>query len=232
LIDHVVGEFDARRLQFTGYDASRTLTTRPPAPLTPAQLAGLTLAGGAPLPPSLARWLAFDAGFLDALIPSPAQPTLTPRRLPEVVAPAWAASFENAARALLTGSCYVLAEGSDSTCVLYVGAADALGEYPVLDVRTDDEPAVALLAPGFDVWLAERLRVLDLGGARDLSDPEPYAAALEAQARLNLGGRRALQANTWTHYDATGHERSDLPEPEPLSSPRVDGGKKGKKKRR
>jgi len=243
LVEHVIAEFAAGRLQLLGYSPSGELVTREPAPLTPEQLAGLTLAGGAPLPPSLRRWLAFDAKFfpslpfVPSLIEKPDRPALEPRRLPELVGPTWAPSFQNLAQELLTGAFYVLAQGSDSTFALYVGQAgqpDALGEYPVLDVRTDDEPNVTLLAPGFDVWLALRMNTLDLEGARNLFDYAPYASAMEEQARLNLAGHRALEANEWTHYDSAGNMRSDLPEPEPISTRAGTGGsgKKKKKKRK
>ncbi|KYF49762.1 hypothetical protein BE04_24715 [Sorangium cellulosum] len=195
----------------------------------------MTLGGGAPLPPSLRRWLAFDAKLFPSLIETPEHPALKPRRLPEIINPAWAPSFENLAREILTGECYVLAEGSDSTYALYAGKEDGLGEYPVLDVRIDDEPGAALLAPGFDVWLAWRMNALDLGGARNLFDYEPYAPSMEEQARLNLAGHRALEANEWTHYDLAGNVQRDLPEPEPIST-RVaagdGGGSKNKKKKR
>lgn len=190
-------------------DRHRPTLRRPATPVPEDELAGLTLVGGRPLPESLARWLRFDGWSMASLIGEPERPELRPMALRELIArafggfardPAWAAFDE-----LLPGACYLLPGGSDARRFLYVGEADAAGEYPVLCVDTHDIPFVCVYSPGFDVWLAEHFRRLPGYSRRtytDMFDHPAYGAAMVEQARRNFGGFRAL--------DQSGHDTSHL----------------------
>jgi hypothetical protein len=165
-----------------------------PAPL----LAELSFPDGKPLPPSLRRWLAYDASFVRLFV-DPRRPHFHPLGFRQLLTQefggfgsddAWEVFDE-----LLPGACYLLPGGSDARRFLYVGEADALGEYPVMCVDTHEVAFVCVYSPGFDVWLAEYFRKLP-GYSRstytDLFDHPDYGAAMAEQARRNFGGYRAL----------------------------------------
>lgn len=195
LVEHVAGEITAGRIPLLRATGLGKVERRGPAPLTPAQIAALELVDGKPVAPSLARWLACDALLLPEIIRDVSAPLLDPKPLRELVAAPLADRFAASFSGRLPGALYPLTTGSDCTWVLYVGDADAIGEYPVLELRVDDVPSITLAAPGFDVWLAMRMRVLDLEGQRDLSRVPSYAAAMDAQARANLGGERFIEVD-------------------------------------
>ena len=106
---------------------------------------------GKPLPPSLQRWLAFDAGWLYQFgwLSSLQMPQLTPRRLDEVVAEGleyagWAEEYVPLGHRL--SECFLLPPfGGESCHVLVVSEPDALGEYPVLVADTDDTPLLEMV---------------------------------------------------------------------------------------
>ncbi|WP_371502007.1 hypothetical protein OG871_33705 [Kitasatospora sp. NBC_00374] len=143
-----------------------------PVPLPAEVLDKLRLPGGRPLPPSLRRWLAFDASWLAGLgwYPDPAAPDLA--GLPLQAATDLLYGFGSADavwsemvgefETVLPGRCFPLAGGSDSRRLLYVGEPDSAGEYPVLVTDVDDLPYVAVMYPGLDVYLAHEAGVLDL----------------------------------------------------------------------
>lgn len=195
LVEHVVGEITSGRIPLLRPLSPGKVERRDPAPLTLAQVAALRLVDDKPISPSLARWLAFDALLLPEIIADPSTPLLEPKSLEALVTAPFASAFAATLRQRLPGALYPLTTGSESTWVLYVGEPDAKGEYPVLELRCDDTPSVALVAPGFDVWLAARMRVLDLEGQRDPSRVPSYAAAMDAQAHANLGGERFLEVD-------------------------------------
>ena len=154
-------------------------------PLAAALVAKLRL-GGARVPKSLARWLAFDT----ALAP--------PHRSGELVATPLAQIAKKLAPHLaglgldydrLPGACYLLQLGDEQASFLYAGVPDADGELPVLvlDAREQD---VALAAPGFDVWLATVHDVVPSEAIGEL--PEAYGKLMAEHARLSLGGKRSV----------------------------------------
>jgi hypothetical protein len=151
-------------------------------PLTPAQLDALRLPGDRPLPPSLRRWLAYDARWI-GLFADLRKPVLRPMSLSALVAQeldeAWGevcAAFEE----LIPAPCLLLPLGADSRRFLYLGEPDELGEYPVLVVDTDDVAYICVEAAGFDLYLAD---------AFDVSAPGANAqAAIADQARRNCKG--------------------------------------------
>ncbi|MFJ3791283.1 hypothetical protein [Kitasatospora sp. NPDC090091] len=140
-----------------------------PVPLSPAVIDRLRLAGDRPLPPSLRRWLAFDSSWLSEIgwYDDEQAPVFEGRALGGTaewmygsggVMVGMFADFER----LLPSACLPLVGGSDSRRLLYLGRPDSTGEYPVLVTDIDDLPYVAVMYPGFDVYLADLAGVIDL----------------------------------------------------------------------
>lgn len=158
-------------------------------------LASLRFPGGEPLPPSLRRWLAFDADH-PALVGDPRAPSFTPLTLAELLDQEFGEGTSRrgweAICAALPGDCFLLPGGSDSRRFLYVGRADALGEYPVLTIDTDELPFACVSHPGLDVWLADDAELLgrERRSYAGLFDDPTFGPAMAEQARQNLGGRR------------------------------------------
>jgi hypothetical protein len=198
----------------------------PAQPVPADALAGLTLAGGRPLPASLRAWLAYDAAFVK-LFADPARPVFRPLGFRQLLTQefggfgsddAWQVFDER-----LPGACYLLPGGSDARRFIYVGEPDAHGEYPVMCVDTHDIPFVCVYTPGFDVWLAETFKQLP-GYTRhtytDLFDQPDYARDMADQARRNFGGYRALDetgadtthldGNDWAEATGMGSRRTML----------------------
>jgi hypothetical protein len=166
-------------------------------------LARLTLPNGAPLPPSLRTWLAFDAAWLASLGWFELEPEFawTPRTLGQIAAAEYGgdsdvedheddAEDEDSSPdssdfeldwakefdvpGLAHG--FLLPGGSDSRRVYMLSSsADAEGDHPVLFTDIDEHPVVGILFPGFDVWLAEQARVLSVAK----QDPSTYTDAFE-----------------------------------------------------
>jgi hypothetical protein len=160
-----------------------------PRPMRPEVIAALRFANGAPLPPSLARFLAFDTTWLRARFPGWKLPHLAVATVARLVADTlagFAQAFQPLPPGMPPGLALGLDSGSDSMRLLFLGKTDTHGEYPILGVDVDDEPNVVVAAPGFDVWLAQQS-----GLVRSL---KAYKSDLIAQQRLNLGGRARLDA--------------------------------------
>ncbi|MFD9124618.1 hypothetical protein [Kitasatospora sp. NPDC059571] len=147
-----------------GWDTTDAPDIDTAVPLPPDVLDALTLPDGRPLPPSLRRWLAFDASWLAAIgwYADPAAPRFDAGTLSATVArmfefgPAdsvWRDSFAEF-ETLLPGLCLPLVGGCDSRRFLYLGEPDSHGEYPVLVADMDDIPYVGVEYPGLDVYLA------------------------------------------------------------------------------
>lgn len=171
---------------------ARKVLGHAPEGLSEEALAKLTFPGGKPLPPSLRRWLAYDARWLDwfADLTRPSLPVvgfhqMMVEQFDEQMADVW--DFSD----MLPEHCYCVPGGSDSRRFLYVGQADEAGEYPILLVDTDDVPFVCVEYPGFDVYLASTFDAIELRGEEVysglFSDPL-YGPAMVQQARLNLHG--------------------------------------------
>jgi hypothetical protein len=201
-------------------------------PLSRDLLARLTLPNGAALPPSLRAWLAFDAAWLASLGWFTLEPefTWTPRSLGEIAAaeyggelrgaradrgegeeaprssdaePNWAREFD--VPALDQG--FLLPGGSDSRRIfMLTSSADSEGEFPVLFTDIDDQPTVGVLSPGFDVWLAEKARVLSVARKESptytdaFADPR-FAARCRHHAEVTFAGAQAVE------YPATAASR-------------------------
>lgn len=184
------------RLENEGMGALGTLDA--PRPMERSRIDALRFPNGDELPPSLARWLAFDAawlGWLDeegglALGPSP---------IARVAERAF--GFTECARdfgvleATLPADAYLLPKGTSARRILYTGAVDDRGEMPVLVLDSDGPPFVCIEAPGFDVYLAtvtKQLfppsRVFD-----GFFEDETYGPRMQQHADALFGGRRSLK---------------------------------------
>jgi hypothetical protein len=175
-----------------------------PKPLSQEVIARLTFPSGRPLPPSLKRWLAFDASWLADLdwisLPmSPSEPpTFTSRRIDEIVTDEfdelWGSMYEPLGVRL--DECFLLPGGSDSRRIYAVtDAPDSLGEYPVLVIDTDDLPYAAVMYPGFDVYMADEagFAIHVMGTYEDLFDDKRYSPRLNEHARHLFNGKQGIE---------------------------------------
>ena len=196
LVERVIAALYAspRRLLDYGSLLDEPLLTGPPQPMPASALAALTLASGRAMPPSVRRWLEFDTAMLarSGWLASSRATRLTPRPLDEIAAAElgedWGAYFASLAGRF--DECFLLPGGSDSRRVLATGPADELGEYPVFAIDVDDEPSVNLMYPGFDVYLAHMLGVVE-HEHRDyasLTDDPTYAPRMRQHAQNWFGG--------------------------------------------
>lgn len=156
-------------------------------PLTAKVIAGLRMPDGSAIPATLATWLAYDNGGVDAVDNNRVAwkdfNELMGETYGEETAPLLA-PFANR----FPGKCLLLPGGSDSRRFLYAGTPDSTGEYPVFVVDIDDVPWVGLCFPGFDVFIAEASGVaIDTDGFA-VDKTGPYGEALKEQAKLNFGG--------------------------------------------
>ena len=147
-----------------------------PRPLAPEVIERLTFPSGRLLPPSLKRWLAFDAGWLESFgwFSSLEPLNFSPRTVGQIADD----EFDHGLIAELAGveggldfyaplderlpECFLLPEGTDSRRIFAVIEPDELGEYPVLVIDEDDVPYAAIMYPGFDVYMADEAGILDL----------------------------------------------------------------------
>jgi hypothetical protein len=165
----------------------------PATPLPADQLAALVLPNNRPLPPSLARFLAYDASYLGVLEGTP--PRLAFRTFRAMMAEQFDPQLAEIAEFgdMLPGHCLVIPGGSDSRRFMYVGEPDPHGEYPVFVVDTDDVPYVCLAYPGLDVYLADGIvRDVIKGTYTDGFDDKVLGPMLADQARRNFGGFKSL----------------------------------------
>jgi hypothetical protein len=193
LVDRVI-----ERVREQGWPTSDAPDITEPVPLAPEVLDRLTLPGGRALPPSLRRWLAFDSSWLGDVgwYDDPAEPVFGERGLGATAEWLYGGgggmvdSFHDFERALLPAVCLPLVGGSDSRRLLYLGAPDSTGEYPVLVTDVDDLPYVAVMYPGLDVYLADLAGVVDLDFDTYTSlaeHPEYAARMLEHAENTELG---------------------------------------------
>lgn len=159
-----------------------------PVGLAPERVEALALPGNKPLPPSLRRWLAFDAGAL-GLVDDPARPAFDPRPLwehMEEALPGWGSSFESIGAKALPEPCLLFVGSGEARELLYLGQPDEHGELPIFRAGVDDLPLVELVDPGLDVLLARRFGVIDWPGS--LFAHAVLGAAMREQALHNFQG--------------------------------------------
>jgi hypothetical protein len=210
-----------------------------PQALMPEAIAALALPSGKPLPPSLLRWLAFDATWLVQFdwLAALDHPRLTPRRLEDVVADGleyrgWAEHYARLGDRF--DECFLLPPFGEETCrILVASEPDEWGEYPILVADVDDTPALDLVYPGFDVYLASIAR-LPIPRRRDAAVTwttqfavPPYRQRLSRHAQQLFGGQREVLVNAqrpegyeWLPLDDDGEEDERL---EPGDGRRQEG---------
>jgi len=196
LVERVIAALYAnpRRLLDYGPLLDEPLLTGPPQPMPAEALAAVTLPSGRALPPSVRRWLEFDTALLarSGWLASSRATRLTPRPVDEIASAElgeeWGAYFTPLA--VRFGECFLLPGGGDSRRVMAIGPADELGEYPVFAIDVDDEPSVNLMYPGFDVYLAHILRVVehDHRHYASLIEHPTYAPRMHQHAQNWFGG--------------------------------------------
>jgi hypothetical protein len=178
-----------------------------PRPMNAERLATLTFPSGAPLPPSLKRWLAFDMSWLAGFGWFDGAGNLTPRRIDEIVTDEFdqddgpfAGMWGNMYAPLVdcASECFLLPGGSDSRRIFAVTAKpDRLGEYPVLVVDIDDMPYAAVMYPGFDVFMGDEAGMPDVacdwGTYEELFDDPRYGGRMRDHAKLLFHGRPSVE---------------------------------------
>lgn len=200
LIDLVIARVQADPTAISGFCGDNPLPN--PQPLAPEVLENLTFPGGQSLPPSLRRWLAFDASWLANFgwFAPEAPGVFTPRRIDEIVDDEfdgiWGEMYSPLADRC--GDCFLLPGGSDSRRIYAVTEQpDALGEYPVLVIDTDDLPYAAVMYPGFDVFMADEAGIegasFDFGTYEALAEDSRYAARIQQHADLLFGGKVGIE---------------------------------------
>lgn len=137
--------------------------------------------GKRPLSPALRRWLERDSETF----------TLgEPQSLTELVTTdfgeEWGELFGEVAKLLPEPIVVFEGWGSDSRRFLYLGKTDALGEYTVMTIDTDDTPFLCVNGP-VDVWLAQHAGFLE---EEDVYGqvPREYEATRREHAKLNFDG--------------------------------------------
>lgn len=197
LIEAVIERVRAHPHAIAGFCGDHPLEA--PRPLPAEQLERLTFPSGKPLPPSLKRWLAFDASWLADFGWFDAVGAFTPRSLDQIVTDEfdmlWGEMY--APVAARTGECFLLPGGSDSRRIFAVTEPDSQGEYPVLVIDTDDLPYAAVMYPGFDIFMADEAGIegaaCDWGTYEDLFNDRRYAGRMREHARLLFKGRPSAE---------------------------------------
>jgi hypothetical protein len=202
LIDLVIERVKADPTCISGFCGDRPLPD--PKPLAPEVIARLTFPSGRLLPPSLKRWLAFDASWLAdlhwfSLPASPlGSPVFRPRRIDEIVTgefdELWGGMYEPLGARL--DECFLLPGGSDSRRIYAVtDAPDSLGEHPVLVIDTDDLPYAAVMYPGFDVFMADEagFDIHQMDTYEGLFEDKRYAPRLNEHARHIFNGKQGIE---------------------------------------
>lgn len=105
------------------------------------------------LPPSLTRWLEFDALFLPTLTVSLSEgPSAAPPRGPRAQM-----SADSDAE---SGPSLILSRGALTVFALALSERDEQGECPVLEIPCVEEPLIRVVAPDFASWLARGFGVI------------------------------------------------------------------------
>ena len=178
-----------------------------PVPVPADVLDRLTFPNGAPLSPSLKRWLAFDAAWL-GWFADPKKPVLQPKKIGAYALDEYGMDWGYGVleKKLLPGDCFGLHFGSDSRRFLYIGKPDDTGEYPVLLLDTDDIPYICVQYPGIDVYLGLHAGVIqERGGVYgSLAQDRRYKNRMAQHARQTLAGRDGFELEADVCFDDEG----------------------------
>jgi len=153
--------------------------------------------GGVPVPPSLETLLAYDASWLEGLGWLTRAPAFawTPRTLAEIAEAeiGFGDSFDLATMR----TCFPLPGGADSRRVLVVTPSpDALGEFPIVLIDTDDVPFLCVYMAGLDVFLGDYTRVQPVSG----KSYDEVARDARFRARMDHHGRKLMKGRIWTDF--------------------------------
>ena len=205
LVELVVERVRANPTCLAGFCGDTPLVS--PQPLPAAVIDRLTFASGKPLPPSVRRWLAFDASWLASFgwftsVDPLRHPVFAARQIDAIVRDelddsplvSWAEMYAPLADRF--PECFLLPGGSDSRRILAVTEyPDALGEYPVIVVDIDDLPYAAVMYPGFDVFLADYagLGLHPFETYEALHDDPRYTGRMRHHALHVFDGKRGIE---------------------------------------
>lgn len=145
-----------------------------------AQLDAMTL-GGRPLSPALRAWLAADAKAFRL-----GPPTTLRDLLREDFGEMTAEGYADVIAVLPAPIAVFEGWGADSRRFLYLGETDALGEYTVMTIDTDDSPFLCVNGP-VDVWLAQHAGYLEPEKVYG-HVPAAYARTKREHGKLNFNG--------------------------------------------
>jgi hypothetical protein len=130
-----------------------------PRPLSPRQLATLTLPGGRPLPPSLRAWLAFDTEWF---FTSPEAPMWREEKVSAILRRMWDLPDDALEDELaevderFPAGGLLLPQSAKQQHILYLGQVDEDGEHPIVAFEDTPEGAWVKFA-GFDAFVATEL---------------------------------------------------------------------------
>lgn len=144
------------------------------------KLDAMTL-GGRPLSPALRAWLAADAKTFTL-----GKPQTLPEMLRSEFGEHEVESYAEVAAVLPKPIVLFEGWGADSRRFMYLGEADAHGEYTVMTIDTDDTPFLCVNGP-VDVWLAQHAGFLEAEKVYG-HVPKHYAATKKEHGALNFNG--------------------------------------------
>lgn len=166
-----------------------------PEPIAGSLVRKLKLPNGESLSPGLKELLAFDGAWL-AIEYDEDEAEIEAMSLDEIVEEHFGEEAVGAfgeATEILGEDCVAFGAELARPAFLYVGSADAAGEYPVITLSWADGVARLGGFVPFDVWVAQELGALERG--KDIGDvPAEYAALPQALAEENGDGRVVFES--------------------------------------
>jgi ankyrin repeat protein len=200
-----------------------------PRPMSPDLLAALTFSDGSPIPPSLRRWLSFDATYWMQRFHhfhDPQAPRLQViswgalARRGLYAEPALAAIYAELDTVGASSPLLRLetSESEDSVEAVYPGRADEHGEFPVVTVGSKKELCVAFRAGGLDIFLAEISGLIDKKDKKDKLLAKALDEAMRQHAAVFKDALALEYQGRWIGMDARGKTVWEGPELEPEPS--------------
>jgi ankyrin repeat protein len=161
-----------------------------PQPIEKGKLEKLMFDKGVALPPSLKRFLEFDASWLATdygLFDDLENPVFQPVSVAEALRDGlmdenfWQC-FKKLPKPLPQAKCITLDCGCETMRILFLGKPDKNGEYAVLDLDIDDMPSIYLAASSFDIWLARQAGLISDPSTECKKDMDDCAKRLFGKA--------------------------------------------------